>query len=133
MPLPASPRDWRIALVGYGEVGRILAEDLRAQGIAVHAHDIRLGRDDEAAVAMRAHAAAHGVVLADSHGAAIADAALVISAVTASQTVEVARACAAGIAADAWCHRPTPPRRGQSKAPPSWSMAPADAMSRPPS
>ena len=26
-----SPRQWKIGLVGYGEVGRILAEDLRKQ------------------------------------------------------------------------------------------------------
>ena len=102
MSMPASSRDWRIALIGYGEVGRILAEDLRAQGIAVQAHDIRLGQGGAPADAMRAHAASTGVALADSHRAALVDAQLVISAVTASQTVEVANACAPGIAAGAW-------------------------------
>ena len=29
MAIPADPRLWRVGLVGYGEVGRILAEDLR--------------------------------------------------------------------------------------------------------
>ncbi|WP_313788341.1 hypothetical protein [Allofranklinella schreckenbergeri] len=41
-PIPANPSDarrWRIGLLGYGEVGRILAEDLRAQGIAVSTYD----------------------------------------------------------------------------------------------
>src|SRR5690606_32573600 len=102
MSMPASSRDWRIALIGYGEVGRILAEDLRAQGIAVQAHDIRLGQGGAPADAMRAPAASTGVALADSHRAALVDAQLVISAVTASQTVEVANACAPGIAAGAW-------------------------------
>ena len=30
--IPEVSRDWYVGLVGYGEVGRILAEDLRAQG-----------------------------------------------------------------------------------------------------
>ncbi len=102
MSMPASPRDWRIALIGYGEVGRILAEDLRAQGLAVQAHDLALGRGGAPADTMRVHAESTGVMLADSHRAALADAQLVISAVTASQTVEVARACAPGLAAGAW-------------------------------
>ena len=34
---------WHIGLVGYGEVGRILAEDLRAQGVTVRAYDLKLG------------------------------------------------------------------------------------------
>ena len=29
------PKLWQVGLVGYGEVGRILAEDLRRQGVAV--------------------------------------------------------------------------------------------------
>ena len=32
-----NPLHWHIGLVGYGEVGRILAEDLRAQGLVVSA------------------------------------------------------------------------------------------------
>ena len=35
--MSTSARSWKIGLVGYGEVGRILAEDLRAQGLAVSA------------------------------------------------------------------------------------------------
>ena len=45
-----------IALIGYGEVGRILAEDLRARGEAVVAYDLKL--DTEAGNALREHAAA---------------------------------------------------------------------------
>ena len=46
MSVAMAPKDWRIGLVGYGEVGRILAEDLRAGGVArVAACDIKLGTD----------------------------------------------------------------------------------------
>jgi 3-hydroxyisobutyrate dehydrogenase-like beta-hydroxyacid dehydrogenase len=87
----------RIALIGYGEVGRILAEDLRSRATVV-AFDIQLaGAALPAAQAMRDHARRHGVALADSHLAAVRDADLVISAVTASQAVAVAQACANGL------------------------------------
>ena len=52
--------------------------------------------------ALRTHAAQHGVVLADSHVAAARDAELVVSAVTASQAVAVARSCADGLARGAF-------------------------------
>jgi 3-hydroxyisobutyrate dehydrogenase-like beta-hydroxyacid dehydrogenase len=87
----------RIALIGYGEVGKILAEDLRAQGHDVSAFDIKLR--GEAGEPMREHALLHGVALADSHAHAVAGAALVISAVTANQAVPVAAACAGGLGA----------------------------------
>ena len=86
----------KTALIGYGEVGRILAEDLRAQGVAVTAFDLKLG--GPAAGELQAHAAAHEVVLAASHAQAVAGAELVISAVTASQTLAVAQAAAPGLA-----------------------------------
>ena len=83
-----------IALIGYGEVGRILAEDLRAQGQAVAAFDLKLGAHEAAARPLRDHAAAHGVVLAASHAQAVRSVELVLSAVTASQAV------AAGLASN---------------------------------
>ncbi|HEU4460180.1 MAG TPA: DUF1932 domain-containing protein [Methylibium sp.] len=89
-----------VALIGYGEVGRILAEDLRAQGHAVTAFDPKLA--GEAGAAMRQHAAEHGVAPAASHAEAVRGAWLVVSAVTASQTVAVAEACAAGLDAGAF-------------------------------
>ena len=46
---------------------------------------------------MRAHARAHGVTLAGSHAEAVSAAELVISAVTASQTVAAAEACAGAL------------------------------------
>ncbi|MFO1226210.1 DUF1932 domain-containing protein [Roseateles sp.] len=76
----------KIALVGYGEVGRILAEDLR--GHALSAFDLK------GSSAMQTHAAAQGVQWAASHAEAVQGAGLVISAVTASQAVPVAEACA---------------------------------------
>jgi len=89
----------RVALIGYGEVGRILAEDLRARGAAVVAFDIELAAaSSTTAQAMRTHAQRHGVALADSHLAAVGSVELVVSAVTASQAVAVAQACAPGLA-----------------------------------
>jgi 3-hydroxyisobutyrate dehydrogenase-like beta-hydroxyacid dehydrogenase len=86
-----------VTLIGYGEVGKILAEDLRAQGVAVTAFDLKLA--DERGGTLRQHAATHGVVLAASHADAVRGADLVISCVTASQTVAVAQACAPAIGA----------------------------------
>ena len=87
------PKQWRIGLVGYGEVGRILAEDLCAQGMAVSAYDLKL---DNAAMAvpLQAHAVQHGLSLRASSAELAAGADLIVSAVTASQTVAVAQACA---------------------------------------
>ena len=82
----------KVALIGYGEVGKILAEDLRAQGVAVTAFDLKL--HSEAGEPMRAHALEYGVTLAESHAQAVQAAGLVVSAVTASQAVAVAQACA---------------------------------------
>lgn len=87
------PKQWHIGLVGYGEVGRILAEDLRAQGLTVSAYDLKLAQAD-AGPALRAHALAHGVALCDDHADLARDADFIVSAVTASQTVAVAQACA---------------------------------------
>ncbi|MGL6109137.1 MAG: DUF1932 domain-containing protein [Rubrivivax sp.] len=93
--MDVDPKSWQVGLVGYGEVGRILAEDLRAKGVAVRAYDLKL--DGEVGVPLREHAAVHGVVLASTHAALAAQSDLVISAVTASQAVPVARDCAAGL------------------------------------
>jgi 3-hydroxyisobutyrate dehydrogenase-like beta-hydroxyacid dehydrogenase len=76
-------------------VGRILAEDLRARHVLVSAFDIKLL--GEAGEPMREHALQYGVALAESHVQAVNSADLVISAVTASQTEAVARACAKGL------------------------------------
>ena len=87
----------RIALIGYGEVGKILAEDLRRQDRAVTAFDLKLQGDGKESNAMRAHGLLLGVKLAGSHAEAVRDAGLVISAVTANQDVSVAESCAPGL------------------------------------
>jgi 3-hydroxyisobutyrate dehydrogenase-like beta-hydroxyacid dehydrogenase len=101
MSVADHPLQWRIGLVGYGEVGRILAEDLRERGVAhVSAYDIKLGTAAEGP--LREHAARHGVALAVSHAALAAGADFVVSAVTASQAVPVAAACAPHVQRGAW-------------------------------
>jgi 3-hydroxyisobutyrate dehydrogenase-like beta-hydroxyacid dehydrogenase len=98
--MPTNPKRWNIGLVGYGEVGRILAEDLRKQDVRVAAYDLKLGTDQ--AGALRDHAAAHGVALAACHADLAAQADFIVSAVTASQAVPVAQACAPAVKAGAW-------------------------------
>jgi 3-hydroxyisobutyrate dehydrogenase-like beta-hydroxyacid dehydrogenase len=89
-----------IAIIGYGEVGTILAEDLRKQGHAVGVFDRKCGSAAQAP--LQAHAARHGVAWALSPADAVRSASLVLSAVTASQTVAVAQACAGGMNAGAF-------------------------------
>ncbi|HRP30181.1 MAG TPA: NAD(P)-binding domain-containing protein, partial [Burkholderiaceae bacterium] len=95
-----APIQWQVGLVGYGEVGRILAEDLRQAGVVVSACDVKL--DAGHGEALREHAAAHGVRLAASHAELAAEADLIVSAVTASQAVPVAQACAPAVKSGAW-------------------------------
>ncbi len=89
-----------IALIGYGEVGQIFAEDLRAAGHAVTAYDLKLR--SSAGLPMRVHALRHGVTLSESHADAVRGAELVVSAVTAKETVAAARACAAALPAESF-------------------------------
>jgi 3-hydroxyisobutyrate dehydrogenase-like beta-hydroxyacid dehydrogenase len=91
---------WHVGLVGYGEVGRILAEDLRKQDIKVSAYDVKLG--GEGAGPLRDHAGTIGVALASSHADLAARADLIVSAVTASQAVPVAAACAPAVKKGGW-------------------------------
>jgi len=98
--MAVDPKTWQVGLVGYGEVGRILAEDLRSQGVKVSTYDLKLGGPE--AGALVDHAATHGVTLASSHAALAAKADFIVSAVTASQTVAVAQACAPEVQRGAW-------------------------------
>ena len=86
---------WRIGLIGYGEVGKIFAAALDGQaGVAsVGAWDLKFARPDTAA-AERDHAARAGVQAYDSAASLCAASDLVISAVTASNTLAVAEAAA---------------------------------------
>ena len=100
MAISSHPKQWNVGLVGYGEVGRILAEDLRKQDVEVIAYDLKL--DNSQGAALRDHASAHGVALAASHADLAAQADFIVSAVTASQDVAVAQACAPGLKPGAW-------------------------------
>ncbi|WP_315741190.1 NAD(P)-dependent oxidoreductase [Bradyrhizobium sp. SZCCHNR1093] len=97
---PSPSNRWHVGLIGYGEVGKILAEDLRRDGVRVSAYDVKLA--DSRGDAMRSHAAEIGVTLAASHAELAAQADFIVSAVTASQDVAVAQACAATIKPGAW-------------------------------
>jgi 3-hydroxyisobutyrate dehydrogenase-like beta-hydroxyacid dehydrogenase len=74
----------RIALIGFGEAGGILGQDLVAQGLHVSAYD-RLGEP------LRAKATATGVTLCASAAEAVAGADLIFSAVTAGSALGVAQ------------------------------------------
>ena len=86
---------WRIGLIGYGEVGKIFAAALVGQaGVAsVGAWDLKFARPDTAA-AERDYAARAGVQAYDSAASLCAASDLVISAVTASNTLAVAESAA---------------------------------------
>jgi 3-hydroxyisobutyrate dehydrogenase-like beta-hydroxyacid dehydrogenase len=102
MTAPATePRQWHVGLIGYGEVGRILAEDLRRQDVNVAAYDIKL-RSDQSGRPLRDHAKQHGVTLTASHADLAAQSDFIVSAVTASQAVPVAEACAEAVKKGAW-------------------------------
>ncbi|MFC4299395.1 DUF1932 domain-containing protein [Castellaniella hirudinis] len=84
----------RLGLIGYGEVGGIFCAGLKTQVDSVHAWDLKLA-DAASAAPLRERAARDGVTLCDSSAALCAAGNLVISAVTASNTVSVAREAAA--------------------------------------
>ena len=99
--LSSDPKQWNVGLIGYGEVGRILAEDLRQQDVKVAAYDIKL-RSDQTGRALRDHARQHGVALTASHADLAAQSDFIVSAVTASQAVSVAEQSAQAIKRGAW-------------------------------
>lgn len=89
-----------IALVGYGEVGRIFGAGLAKRGAAsVRAFDVKIA-DAAWAEMARARAKADGVTLVADAASATASASLVICAVTAAKAghaaAEIAKACRAG-------------------------------------
>lgn len=86
-------KDVRIGLIGYGEVGRIFTAGLQPASAWTGAWDLKFAdpaRRDEPL----AHAAAAGVTACDSAAALCAQATLLISAVTASNTLAVAESVA---------------------------------------
>lgn len=89
----------RIAFIGFGEVGQTFARGFFAHDdIAVSAYDILVGRPD--GERLRSAADAIGVRLRPTAAAAASDARIVISAVTASQALDVARSSAAFLRPD---------------------------------
>lgn len=86
-----------VGLIGYGEVGRIVAEDLRERRVPVVAYDLKLDAAEETSQPLREHAATWGVSLLDGHQEVAVAADVIVSAVTADQDLEVAVACAPGI------------------------------------
>jgi len=93
--ISSDPLHSRIGLIGYGEVGRILAEDLRAKAVPVCAYDLKIEAANPLdAETMKKHADLIGVQLKSSHAEICAASDLVICAVTASQTLAAAKACA---------------------------------------
>ncbi|HYU70703.1 MAG TPA: DUF1932 domain-containing protein [Burkholderiales bacterium] len=89
--------DLKIGLVGYGEVGKILARALRDQGLPwVGAWDV-LFRDPSQGAAMKGRAREDRVEACASLAALLACADIVISAVTAAKALEVASEAAQSV------------------------------------
>jgi 3-hydroxyisobutyrate dehydrogenase-like beta-hydroxyacid dehydrogenase len=90
--------DRSVAVIGFGEAGRILAGGLRASGrFDVCAYDI-LVDDPARRGAMLAAAVERHVTMAESHREAIGGARVIVSAVTAASSTDVAREAAAALA-----------------------------------
>jgi 3-hydroxyisobutyrate dehydrogenase-like beta-hydroxyacid dehydrogenase len=83
----------RIAIIGFGEAGSIFGNDLARQGIDVSIFDILLNSKRHRP-RMLAKACSCGVRTADNLKDCLRDAELVISAVTASSTLDVAEKAA---------------------------------------
>jgi 3-hydroxyisobutyrate dehydrogenase-like beta-hydroxyacid dehydrogenase len=79
-----------IALIGFGEVGGIFGQDFAAAGFSVSTFDILFDSEPSRST-MRAKAGSANVRACDSLDGAVIGADLVISAVTASSAVDVAR------------------------------------------
>jgi 3-hydroxyisobutyrate dehydrogenase-like beta-hydroxyacid dehydrogenase len=89
--------DLDIGLIGYGEVGKIFTSELKAKtGRWVGAWDVKFA-DPSTRDAECAHATSHGIDACESAAALCAKATLIISAVTASNTLAVAQEVARSI------------------------------------
>ena len=89
-----------IALIGFGEVGRIFARDLRRKGVAhIGAYDPLF---DQADSPPRRSAEEAGIIVAASAHEAAIGAGLVISAVTAAQAMAAAQSVIGGLSQGAF-------------------------------
>jgi 3-hydroxyisobutyrate dehydrogenase-like beta-hydroxyacid dehydrogenase len=96
-PATVDVANMRIALIGYGEVGGIFGAALAARGVrSIRAFDI-LQEDAASAAALRIRAQDDRVLLAPTAAAAVADADIVICAVTASATRTAAASVASAL------------------------------------
>src|SRR5690242_3940387 len=86
----------RFALIGFGEAGSILGEDLAAAGHAVAMYDVLLD-SPLSRTPMREKALRAGVRAADTFEDAVTAAEVVISAVTAASSAEVASKAAGAL------------------------------------
>ena len=94
----------RLALIGFGEAGRIFGAGLAAsKRFDVVTYDLLLDAPDAAArEGLRAAAQERGVGIARSTAEAVDGAHIVISAVTAASSIDVARAAAPALGAGAY-------------------------------
>ena len=94
----------RLALIGFGEAGRIFGAGLAASGrFDVVTYDLLLDAPDAPArEGLRAAAQQRGVGIARSTAEAVDGARIVISAVTAASSTDVARAAAPALGAGAY-------------------------------
>jgi 3-hydroxyisobutyrate dehydrogenase-like beta-hydroxyacid dehydrogenase len=84
----------RVCLIGLGEVGQILADDLKPAGVShLSAYDILFSRADS--IPSRA-AAARGLAITDNAAEAARGAELIVCAVTAAADLEAAQSVAQG-------------------------------------
>src|SRR5690349_14030306 len=83
----------RVAIVGFGEAGGIFGRDLAQQGIELSVFDI-LFASKKYRKQMLAKAESSGVTAAENLGDCLRNADLVISAVTASSALAVAKGAA---------------------------------------
>lgn len=89
----------RITLLGLGEVGQILASDLQPVGVTLSAYDLKFA--DTASGPARA-ATGLGMSLPANAADAVRGADIVISAVTAAQTLAAAQSVCGGLVKDAF-------------------------------
>ena len=82
-----------IGMVGYGEVGKVFSAGLQPHAARVSTWVVKLTDTAQAAV-LRTHAAGVGVLVAESMAQLCAESNLLMSAVTASNTLAVAQAAA---------------------------------------
>lgn len=97
-----APATLRVGLLGYGEVGKRFGADLRDRGVdRLSTFDLLL-LDRNAQAAMREHAQRHAVTPVESNEALAERSDLIISAVTAAEALNAARASARAALTGKW-------------------------------